>query len=435
VSNVPSVNGNNEISGITLIGNNSNNAISSKGRNNQKIHDNYFKDFVIWLKIRGKDPVWRNDCTTNETATATYCDNNKMLSIFPASTDWATGAEIHHNTVTNAKLYAHTIAGAKIHHNIINNTKQDRSGVGHTSYWWSAVDFSYNEIHMLNNKWANIAVEVWEIQNDSKFHDNKIDGWVSLLMNTKGINTPYSYEIYNNDFSSNIINGGISEALELSSYVSNVRIANNYFCNTGSNQTYKRGIGIWGLGPIKEILISNNVFYNINGTAIEINSTLYTGADRAVIDNVYIYNNVFDKMQAGTSSAVLLSNDGSSGDIHGIFIKNNIITNASYGVDFWPFPPKTMSGNVYSHNVITQATGHVRDRGSSTFTIGTAYKFVPAILASGDRWKDYYQPNGSTSNLIGQGTPVGLPYSGKAPDIGPYQFYGQPTSPTGLKLQ
>ena len=427
VSAVPTVDGSNEITGIKFIGGGSNGAITSTGRSNQLIHDNVFNNFPIQngVLIQGKAPVFITTETTltcHTTATASITQPNALCAVEPGATEWATGVQIYNNTATNTSFIAHTLKGAKIHDNTIDNSANPGvSAFGHTAFFWNGVDFFNNTLHINRNTQTTINLEVWQIQNDTKFHDNVFDGWCSLILNTGGISTPYSFEVYNNDFSSNVTASGIGGALEIGYSVSNVRVSGNFIANTGGNNTYTRAFELWGSGLIREITYSRNVIYNINGAAIEINSTFVTAGallHPAHIANVYIYNNAFDTMGHGYSSALLLSNDASSGTLQGVIVENNIITNVSYGVNFYP-PPQTMSGNVYSHNVINMAKGNINELGLATFTIGTTYNFVPGILASGDRWKSYYAPSGPNSNLVEQGTNVGLSPGATAPDLGP----------------
>jgi hypothetical protein len=437
VSNIPTVNGSNEISGITFVGNGANAAIASTGRNNQSIHNNVFHNFPVHgVLVQGKIPLFISAVTTcSNFSTATSQAPNIECTVEPASTDWATGITIYQNTATNTNFMVHTVKGAAIYDNTIDNSANAGvSAFGHTAYFWSGVRFYNNTLRIHDNERTNINLEVWEIQDDTIFHDNVFDGWVSLVQNTHGVGIPYSYEIYNNDFSSNIIQGNLSTALEVGFFVSNVRIDSNFFSNTGGNVTYHRAIGIWGTGPVNSINVTRNVLYNINGAGIEINSTFVTPEALlypANIANVYIYNNAFDTMASGASAAVLLVNDGSSGAMSDVIVKNNIITDVSYGVNFYP-RPQTMHGNVYSHNVINRAQGDVNYLGRFTFTIGTIYSFVPEILASGNRWKNYYCPNGASSNLVSKGTDVGLTYSGAAPDVGPGCSLAPPADSRGV---
>ena len=294
-SSLPAVDGSNEISGIGFTG--SNMAIRSLGRNNQKIHDNAFTNFSTWLDIGGKTPVFNSSCVGGE-PTATYCAGRWTLTAMPGSTDWATGIEIYNNTVTNSRLAANTIQGALIHDNTIDNSAADRSAIGNTSYFWSGVQFYNNTIHMHQNAVSVIAVEVWEISNDTRFYNNASDGWWSLEKNPNGGSTPYSFEVYDNDFSSNITRGTVNFALEISTYLTNVRISGNYFANTGGNNTWNVGILVAGNGTHNNIIISRNIFYNVVGRAVEIDST-QSVTPYANIDNIYFYNNVVDGSLVG----------------------------------------------------------------------------------------------------------------------------------------
>jgi hypothetical protein len=436
VSTGPTLNGSNEITGITFIGGGSNGAITSTGRSNQLIHDNVFHNFPIQngVLVQGKAPVFITTETTltcHTTATASITQPNALCTVEPGANEWATGVQIYNNKAINTNFIAHTLKGAMIHDNTIDNSANPGvSAFGHTAVFWNGVNFFNNTLHINSNTQTTINLEVWEIQNDTKFHDNVFDGWCSLILNTGGLSTPYSFEVYNNDFSSNVTSSDIGGALEIGYSVSNIRVSGNFVTNTGRNATYTRAFDLWGSGIISGITYSGNVIYNINGAAIEINSSFVTpGAllHPADIANVYIYNNAFDTMAHGTSSALLLSNNAPSGTLHGIIVKNNIIINVSYGVNGYLIS-KPMTGNVYSHNVINMANGNINDLGLASFTVGTVYNFLPEIAATGSRWKSYYAPNGPHSNLVGQGTDVGLPYRGAAPDLGPGYSLASPAT-------
>ena len=108
----------------------------------------------------------------------------------------------------------------------------------------------------------------------------------------------------------------------------------------------------------------------------------------------------------------------------------------NYAVSFYP-TPATLSGNYFDHNVLHNMKGGgvaTQYDPTGSFTVGTNYTLTPDILGSGNRWTTYYGPNGPNSNLVDRGTVVGLPYSGTAPDIGPYEYEVPPAAPTGLKL-
>jgi len=281
--------------------------------------------------------------------------------------------------------------------------------------------------------YTNIAVEMWHVAADTKFRDNMTNGWISFNFNPYGPTTPYSLEIYNNDLSSDVVSSVIHTAIEVAGWITNVRVYGNYVANIGANKPWDIGVYINGAGTMRNIMIDHNVFYKINSSDVGINST-QPWSQPMDLDNVYIYNNVFDHGAGNTSVAILLENDGTHGDIDGVFVRNNLFMNMKYGVGFWPQPPVTTSGNFFDHNAVYNMTGYVdsaHDNGS--FTVGTNYTLTPEIIGSGSRWKNYYRPNGPNSNLVDRGTAVGLPYLGVAPDIGTYE-YAVLAPPSGLTV-
>jgi hypothetical protein len=436
-SNVPTVDGNNDISGIGVYGTDSNTCIYSVGRNNQKIHDCHLEKFGLAIDIRGKSTTWKDDCSSSETETCTYCDNNEMYSVEPSVTDWATGVEIYNNTITNATIHPLTIKNAKIHHNTINNSITNKCGVGGTSLWWSGVEFYDNQIHMKTVAWSVIALEVWMVEDNARFYNNWTNGWFSILKNPHGPNSPYSWQIYNNKFESNLTPGDVRVALETCYLVKNVLIEGNYFANTGAQNTYDKGIGIWGYGVHKNIIIRNNVLYNIDGDGIQIGIDQLKANMTPDYDDIYIYNNLFDNMASGNSGGILIC-DKSTGDIDGLIVKNNIFTTVSYGVTFWP-PPQTISRNEFKYNVVYNGSGFVQSSGAVYFDVSNNDTFNPDLNKSGNKPAPYYyNTNGSNANVVDAGTDVGLPYSGNAPDIGVYEYWGggtKPAPPTDLTVK
>lgn len=434
-SSLPVANGSNEISGISVIGSGSNAGISSQARSNQKIHDCNFTNFGTAIDIRGKSPIYSNSCKTSAPyATATYCDDSAPLSIEPATTDWATGVEIYNNKLTNSKLYPCTIQGAKIHDNVIDNSATAKSAVGNTAKWWNAVQFYNNTIKMQSNGWSTIAIEVWLVEGDTKFYNNWTNGWYSILLNPNGPNTPYSWEIVNNTFASNVPQGTnpVGSALETCYHVKNVLIAGNYFTNTGTNNPYTKAIAIHGKGPSQNYTIRNNVIYNINGDAITINSNDTTGALFAG-SNINIYNNVFDRMHGGTSQGVYME-DG-AGTISGVKIKNNIFTGVAHGALIYPSGNNVTSVE-FNNNIVTGGNytynyGTVTGLTNGGFTsVTNNYNLTPDIQATGNRPDPYYRAKSSTANMLDKGVNIGLPYSNGTPDIGAYEYMLDLTTPS-----
>lgn len=370
-TNVPVINGGNEISGISFYGNGSNECVHSSGRSGQKIHDCSFENFSSAIELYGKYPIWRDVCSSSPSETTVYCDNDARMSTEPGATDWAENVEIYNNTVKNAKINAETVKGAKIHHNTIDNSGSLKSGVGHTALWWNGVEFHDNTIRMQTTAWSTIALEVWMVQGNSQFANNWTNGWFSILKNPNGPSVPYSWQIVNNTFESDVRSGIGSEAsapaLETCFHVENVLIEGNVFKNIGSNKTYEHAIAIWGYGKNRNFLIRNNTIMNMNSDGIVIQST-DTHSELFDGDEIRIESNVFENLAEGESGGVIIANNSSSGDIDQVIVDNNEFTNVSYGVVFWP-EPQTISANEFKYNVIRDGIGEVQDMGADFFNI------------------------------------------------------------------
>ena len=110
---------------------------------------------------------------------------------------------------------------------------------------------------------------------------------------SKQLSLKEAAELINND---NVIFIDIRTPKEFVGFhIQNVLIYGNYFANTGANNTWNTGIGIWGYGLISNYTIRNNVFHNIDGDGIRIDST-DNEKQPCNIDYIYVYNNLFDTM-------------------------------------------------------------------------------------------------------------------------------------------
>ncbi|GBC63748.1 hypothetical protein DENIS_4746 [Desulfonema ishimotonii] len=423
-SGMPVTDGSNQIFGISFYGTGSNTCMYSEGRSNQEIHDCYFKDFNTAVHILGKRPM-RNNCSDNESETATYCEDDFRKSIQPSDTDWAEDVKVYNNTIINAKLNFKTIKRAKIHHNQIDNSASFKSGVGHTAFWWNNVEFYSNTITVQTVAWRTIALEVWMVENNTEFRDNRTNGWFSILLNPNGPNTPYSWKIVNNTFESNVVRGmesrAVDAALETCYHVKNVLIEGNYFVNTGSENTYKMAIGIWGHGENKNFIIRNNVIYNMDWTGVYIQSNDTTKPQFFDGDDIYFYNNVVEFESASDHYGVYI-HDG-AGDIDNVKVRNNIFMTAHRGAIVYP-AGHSVSGVEFVNNDFYNGTGYVYDTGSGGFSmVSNNYTFKPDIQQTGSRPEYYYRAKDSNANIIDAGMDVGFSYSGGAPDIGAYEYF------------
>ncbi len=438
----PTVNGSNDISGITFNGGGtSGNVIRSYGRNNQTIHDCVFNNFSgQGVEIHGKygrdgtGSYYYGGCTGGYTEpTGTYCGDigHMEYSVYPLSTDLATGIQIYNNTFTDCKLYPHTLDGALIHDNTW-TMSGTRSAVGNTSYWFKGVEFYNNTVTVNAIEWGTIALEWWMVYGNSKFYNNTTNGWFSIGVNPdmdgtgSGVHTPYAYQIYNNTFTSTLTGGGFP-ALELMAWLQGVNIYGNYFTHSGS--AYISYIAIWGRGIIKNFYIHNNVFYrDSGGPYIEVSS----GYDNTDIDNIYIYNNVFDPGSDAGRWGILIH--PVAGSANNVIAKNNIFNGNNGGMMAYT----GTTGNILQYNDCYAPDSGNCAGGAGTITSSNNITGAPQWAGSGLRPSAYYQPTAG-GNLIDAGVNVGLSYSGSAPDLGAYEYTGgsdttPPSAPSGVMV-
>ncbi len=442
----PVVDGLNEISGITFKDGGSINAIISYSRSNQKIHDCAFMDFgSAGIDIHGiygsdgKGSTWKAVCDGSEQSN-TWCENDKSLNKPPLDNDWAHGVEIYNNYFKNAKMSLNALAGMKIYNNQIDNQGTTVGGIGHTGIWFKGGEIANNTITLGASTWNTIALELWEISDNLLVHDNTANAWFSLGGNSRGNHIEqYSYQVYNNKLISDAASPDPMPAFEVMS-IGDVRVYNNYVSSAG---TFSYGVGIWGGGKRGNIYVNNNVIKNV-GLGVDVVADDVT----ADLDNVYIYNNLFEGGPDG--KGIVWIHDG-LGDMDNINIKNNIFLNSGnktwyYGAYIYP-AEHSVSGCSFTNNIVYNGDGFVNDFGPNDgFSGGVSdnYSINPNLQYAGNSPDPYYRPTAG-SNVIDKGTATitsGVTitgYTGTAPDIGAYEYIGAadttpPSAPTGVTV-
>ncbi len=431
-SSVPVKDGNNEISGIKFDGNDrSATVILSRGRNNQKFHDCVFEDFtgrgVMIYGRYGLDDnsgeFWRDNCSSSTSAAGTWCYNDPSLSVEPKATDWAWGVAVYNNTFNDCKIFPSVVAGAKIHDNVFNNDGTygpRRSAIGHTAYWFDGVEIYNNDIRIGAQGWSVIAIEMWEIKNNSKFYNNTSDSWFSLRGSTHGLDDGYTanYEIFNNTFAASYYPPDPQSAIEVMSDVQGAEIYNNYFY--GSAWGY--GVAIWGadsggkksgVDVLRNITIRNNVFHKLsNGGSL---GGVHASSNQAntLVENIRIYNNVFD----ANRQAINLG-DG-PGTIRNIFIKNNVFTNQT---DKAIVTNGSGMGSVYIDHNLSSGNNTWLGDWAGAISESNTLRAAAEFQKTGDRPTPFYLPTGGDANLVDAGVDVGLSFSGTAPDLGAFEW-------------
>ncbi len=421
-SGTPVIDGSNSVTGIRFIGSGSNTGISSVGRSNQTFSHNSFEGFHKPIVVHGKPYTWTANCGGKKpSSSAGYCDDDARTSTQPNDNEWARNIKINNNKVVNGLIQPSTIKDSEIGYNVIDNRSTLKSCLGDLGMWWDNVDIHDNELYTQTISWDVIAIEAWMVQGNTRFRNNKTNGWFSIIKNPNGTNKPYSWQIVNNVFSSDVPVGvgsaGVRAAIEACFHVENVLIAGNYVENTGSNRTYQHGIGVWGYGINRNFHIRNNVFRNMRSDGIMISSA-DTHAQIFDGDDIYVYNNVFDNCNNGNSQALYI--DDGVGDVDNVFFKNNIVISAANAV--LVRAGHSVSNVQVTHNMLHNANA-AKDLGSGAFSaVSNNYTEQPQFDLTGNKPYPFYKPASDKCNLVNRGTNVGLPFSGTAPDLGAYEY-------------
>ncbi len=153
--------------------------------------------------------------------------------------------------------------------------------------------------------------------------------------------------------------------------------------------------------------------------------------DSADIDKLYIYNNVFYNNDAGIHWWYFHANT---------HIRNNIFLEST-DQDIY-FPDSTVSGLTLDYNDYPEGgklnfDSNIYTRASLEAALGYESHglSVDPLFRDESNYDFYLKPS---SALIDQGVDLGLPYYGSAPDIGAFEYNGDPASPpappAGLRI-
>lgn len=421
------VDGNNTISGLTLNGQNAaTEGITSYGRNNQVIHDCAFLNFTsrgmaVFGKygFNGQGGFWKSSCNGSE-STGVWCDSDITQNRPPAAGEWATGVQVFNNTFINCKLYPAALEGALIHDNTINNAD---SGIGHTGFWYKGCKIYGNTITLANVGWSSIAIELWELSEDTEVYDNVVNSWISLGVNTRGnTSSPYSLRVHGNRIDSSISSGDKMPALEIVTHISDVLIHNNYI--HGPN-AFSAGMGIWGKGTVRNITIRHNAIHGVAGDGIMINSNVLNPLSD--IDDVFVYNNIIE-LSGGT--AITCWQNVPSGHIDGVIAMNNVIVSANYAmVSGGGTNIGTTKGCEFRNNICNVALDIVPGWGTVGLTESDNVSGNAELLNTGARPNPYYEPASANANVVNAGLDVGVSFLGSAPDLGMFEWADDVPSP------
>lgn len=400
---IPSVDGNQTLSGFTVDGNNKQikAGVWVENRNNVTMHHVTFKNLQMrgavfgrsdmWWYIPLPDGMWMynttiHDCTFINSGTLLGSESLGNLNI--AGLD---GANIYNITINDNQggfgikfIFVGHYRNVKIHDSFIRVSESDPS-------WGEKASIEMWNLHY-GNEVYNIDCNTWfSFVNHAQLTAYEPVGTATNNLKIHGV------KMIDQDGS----NG--NEAMEIA--LSGVEIYENYIQDKGF------GIAIWrggGVYELKNYIIRNNIIANVNRTP-----GFGFGKSAGVFvpdaaSNLKIYNNVFDTMGNG------LNLDAATG----VDVKNNVFLN-TLGADVENGSNVTFMNNLKYHTDPQKANWNLT--GGPTLGSGNILG-DPGFKKTGNRWDTYYQPASASSLVVDKGVNVGLPYNGSAPDIGRWEY-------------
>ncbi len=387
-------NGNQQISGFTIDGNNKKlkAGVWVENRNNVTMHHVSFKN------IDQRGAVFSPGEKRFYTYPKFYMQG---INIFDCNF-LNCGKDIPDETLGN--LCIAQLDGA----NIYDINIKDKEGYGikfiHDGYYINTkIHDCKIELNEYDDKWGeDIAIELWNIGPGNEIYNISCNTWLSIVNHEGMFPHPATKNMQVHDIKI-IDKDGLSDKEAIEIGCPGVEVYNSYFENKGI------GIAIWDMGR-ENIIIRNNIFFN---TSIHKN---WSGAPSIYIDNsrswdfktIRIYNNVFDRVQFG----VIIKGERIS-DIH---IINNVFMNTSIAA------VESTTRHVIFENNLKPIEKNNQWELRGVEVVGVNFIKDPGFLQKGERWATYYKPASPKASVIDMGKEVGIPFKGSAPDIGRWEF-------------
>jgi uncharacterized repeat protein (TIGR02059 family) len=367
---------------------------------------------------------------------------------------FATGNELHHCSITNCGDMQNSYEGAglvqiggqdgmKIYDNILDESVRAE---GHNGNILSSAHFNKG-IKYYNNKsykpdydgeyggassW-NFHIEHWSCYGGFEIYNNEFYGGDTAIdcggdYNEKGA-YDYTFYIHDNYFYGNPTNshsGKLGVNIE-GHYTCDIWVKNNHFNNIAHPVQIDEGDP--EACEASRIYITNNLMENCGMVGYEnwqgLVRILHTFSG-SILNDIFIYNNIITPNSVTHSTAVQIDNSGTASNIN---IKNNIIT--GHNNQSWLRVNNTgsINGLHITHN------GLYNNSSNDPIFSGNAptdYQFAnnitsnPLLVSS----TDYHLQ--SSSPYIDAGTDVGISYSGRAPDIGAFEYQSGLPAPSPI---
>ena len=330
---------------------------------------------------------------------------SQLINCSWGSTSYCSGAlnlgnvesvEIDHITVDESTGYGIKAIGPGGNNNIINTKIHDSR-------------ISVNPFGLWNGGTApNIAIELWSVNLvGNEIYNNYVDNTISLVNSNATPSTGVqTIRVHHNTIDMDARAHGSGYSIELT--IHDAEIDHN-FINKG---TY--GIANWD-HPMQNWSIHHNTFYAIQGTYPgEIVRSQSSG-----LHNVKLYSNTIEFASDKTMNVVgVYGGTSENVDVkNNLFINNN--TSYSYYPNQLIH---LENGAVLNNLEVKNNLFDKLSIGSVPGTyLGNITNLDPMILKSGSRSSTYYMPMAG-SPLIDAGMNVGFAFTGSAPDIGVNEY-------------
>lgn len=307
-------------------------------------------------------------------------------------------------------LHLGGLEGAKIHD--IKIEEDEGYGIKFFSWGWFKNLKIYNadiKVPDYDKRWkADCALELWNLSDDCEIYNIQSNQWFSFVGGDKG-NGSKSLTVHDCQILINRSDEQYLQAIEI--MLSDGEFYNNYFENPGTFGAF----AIWGDHDLSNLLIHHNIVCggaNVNAIAfVQPNQS-------AIFSKIQFYNNLGENLDYGVKLK-----PAKNGLIRKVDIRNNIFMEVKEAVLAY-HQPQQIYDTVISHNCFYNVKNPLKeDKGKTVNTrLENNLTTNPELSEIGNTFKQYYQPKNSQSPVIDAGIDVGLPFQGKAPDIGVYEY-------------
>ncbi|MBI5547916.1 MAG: right-handed parallel beta-helix repeat-containing protein, partial [Deltaproteobacteria bacterium] len=245
-----------------------------------------------------------------------------------------------------------------------------------------------------------IPMEIWNWMSDSEVHHCLFKGGYLSLVSGNASGGTWALRFHDNVIDGTNVRGAGHELA-----LSDLDFYDNY--------AFDYGLSIWvtghgwtaGTAGIHNVRLRNNIIKNPSPSGIYLTTD---ASGSGPLSDIQILNNVIDGGQGpwGSKDGVFAAaNSGHA--ISNMKIQNNIIQHQDNAV--------VLSGQVTSPTVSHNDYFDVRNGGGDNLSVD------PRFAGTGSSANEIYALT-AASPVIDQGTDVGLPYTGSAPDLGASEF-------------